>query len=256
MGPGRVTGRRILASAGAVLETAVIATAFTALLLGVTVGIVAAPGVTAYLGRANETWRYTGMTPQATVALADKTRQWVTGDLYGDEAARRPAALGAFKADELSHLDDVRSVMSGARTATGLAAAVLAVWLIVGLILRRWAAIRRGVFWGGVLAIVLVGVAGLAAFTDFSAVFTVFHGLFFAAGTWEFPSDSLLIRVFPGSFWMAAGALWGGLTILAGAFLVAGALTLPRDDAQAQLVSQTYSDRRARREELAASRDK
>jgi integral membrane protein (TIGR01906 family) len=245
----------VIALVGSVLETAFVAMTFTALLLGVSVGIVAAPGVTSYLVRANETWRYTGLTPKATVSLADKTRQWVTGDLYGDEATRRPAALAAYQADELSHLDDVRVVMSAARTATGVAAAVLALWLVVGLIGRRWAAIRRGVFWGGVVAIGLVAVAGIAAIGDFSAVFAVFHGLFFAAGTWEFPAESLLIRVFPGQFWMAAGAVWGGITILAGVSLVIASRTLPRDDAQAQLVSQTYSDRRAERAERAASRD-
>jgi hypothetical protein len=254
MGPGRVTGRRAIVVAGAVLETAAVAVAFTALLLGVAVGIVAAPGVTSYLVRANQTWRYTGLTPRATVALADRTRQWVTGDLYGDEAARRPAALAAYQADELSHLDDVRLVMSGARTATGVASALLAVWLVAGLIMRRWAAIRRGVFWGGVATIAFVAAAGLAAVGDFSAVFTVFHGLFFAAGTWEFPADSLLIRVFPGVFWMAAGAAWGALTVLGGVALVVASRTLPKDDVQAQLVSQTYSDRRAEREARATSR--
>jgi integral membrane protein (TIGR01906 family) len=251
-----VTGRRALARVGVVLEAVAVAAAFTALLLGVFVGIVASPGVTAYLIRANQTWRYTGMTPKATVALADQTRQWVTGDLYGDAAARRPAALRAFDGEELSHLDDVRVVMHGARTGTGAAAAALALWLVVSLMLRRWAAIRRGVFWGGVMPIALVAAVGLAATTDFSWAFTAFHGLFFAAGTWEFPADSLLIRVFPEGFWMAAGGVWGLLTVLGGVSLIVASRTLPEDDAQAQSVSQTYAELRERREARAVSRER
>jgi Protein of unknown function (DUF1461) len=251
VGHRRLTVRRVLFTIGRTIETAVIACAFTALVLGVTLGVVAAPGVTSFLIRAERTWVYTGMSPAATVTLADKTRQWVTGDLYGDAATKRPAELAAFAPDELSHLDDVRKVMSGARTATGAAAAILALWLVASLIMRRWAAIRRGVLWGGIVPIVLVAGLAAASFTDFEAVFARSPSLFFAAGTWQFPPDSLLIRVFPGEFWMAAGALWGGLTALAGVALVIGSRTLPRDEVQAEIVSRSYAERRAAREERA-----
>jgi integral membrane protein (TIGR01906 family) len=236
-----------------VLETAAVALSFTALLLGVTLGIVAAPGVTSYLIRANRTWVYAGMSEKTTIALADKTRQWVTGDLYAKEADRRPAALSRYTTDELSHLDDVRAVMAWAQTATGVAAAILATWMVIGLILRRWGAIRRGVLWGGIVPVALVGVLAAAALTDFSATFAVFHSLFFTAGTWEFPADSLLIRVFPAGFWMSAGAVWGLLTVIGGIALVMASRTLPRDDAQAQRLSQRSTDRRAEREAIEAS---
>ena len=51
---------------------------------------------------------------------------------------------------------------------------------------------------------------------NFERFFAWFHGLFFSAGTWEFPADSLLIEVFPEGFWVAAGSTWGALVMLGG----------------------------------------
>ena len=62
-----------------------------------------------------------------------------------------------------------------------------------------------------------------AGLVNFDALFTWFHGLFFAAGTWEFPADSLLIELFPDGFWVAAGVTWAALVASGGLVLaVAG----------------------------------
>jgi len=61
---------------------------------------------------------------------------------------------------------------------------------------------------GGAAIGVLVGVV------DFDAFFTWFHSLFFAEGTWVFPYEALLIRVFPLRFWVAAAATWGALVLI------------------------------------------
>jgi integral membrane protein (TIGR01906 family) len=237
---------------GAVLETAVISVLFVLLLLGVAVGIVAAPGVTAGLIRLNQTWKYTGMSETATVRLADQTRAYVIG---GHEAAQtQVAAIGlAYKADELSHLRDVQDVMTGARVATGVVAALLALWIVATMVFRRWAVLRRGVLWGGIAAIAFPGLVAAAAAWDFEGIFTLFHGLFFKAGTWQFPADSMLIRTFPPEFWMWAGATWGAITMLGGLTLLLGALTLPKTDREAQVVSRRTGIKRASRESAAGS---
>jgi len=54
----------------------------------------------------------------------------------------------------------------------------------------------------------------------FDAAFAAFHGIFFAAGTWQFGPDSNLLRFFPEPFWYEI-ALVAGVTILIGAILVA-----------------------------------
>ena len=225
--------RRVLA----VAETAAVALTFTALLLGTMVGLVSVPGVTAALIRANRTWIYTGLAPDTTVMLADGVRGWVTS--YPDDvpsAARR--AMKSFAADEVAHLTDVRAVMNAARLATGIAAALLAAWLVACLVFRRWLPLRRGFAAGGLTSVALVAVVAVASIWDFSSAFSAFHGLFFKAGTWEFPAESLLIRVFPGPFWESAGALWGALVAVAGAALFIASRLLPRDDAEAQTISE------------------
>ena len=231
-----------------ILETAVVALLFTALLLGSTVGLVAAPGVTSALIRANRTWVYTGLSATETIRLADGVRSWVSSRPEDTEPAAR-RAMESFLPGEVSHLADVRTVMNGARTATGIAAAILALWLVACLVFRRWARLRAGIAAGGLTAIGLVAVVGAAAFFDFSSAFSAFHGLFFKAGTWEFAPDSLLIRVFPGSFWASAGALWGALTAAGGLALFVASRFLPRDDKEAQGVS---DEREAYRKQAAA----
>ena len=235
------TPRRLLD----VAETVFVALMFTALLLGTTVGLVSAPGVTAALIRANRTWLVTGMTPEATVRLADGVRSWVASR-PDDEDRAAGQAMKSFLPDEVSHLADVRTLMNGARTATGVAAAVLAVWLVACLVSRRWLRLRTGIAAGGLTAVALVGVVAIAALFDFSSAFAAFHGLFFDAGTWEFSADSLLIRVFPGTFWASAGALWGTLTAMGGLALFGASRLLPRSDEEAQELSDEREAHRKR----------
>ena len=60
----------------------------------------------------------------------------------------------------------------------------------------------------GLLTIVLFLLVGAAAFIDFDAFFTLFHGLFFTQGTWTFWYKSLLICSLPENFWIGMGILW------------------------------------------------
>ena len=53
------------------------------------------------------------------------------------------------------------------------------------------------------------------AFVDFDSLFNQLHTLFFTGGSWVFPADSLLITLFPESFWMGMGIVWVAVSILA-----------------------------------------
>jgi len=125
----------------------------------------------------------------------------------------------AFDAAASSHLHDVRSVISGARLATGGAALLLAAYVATCVGLRRFARLRAGMLAAAWVLVVAVALAALAAFSDFEALFAFFHSLFFASGTWTFPADSLLIRLFPEPFWIASGACWAALVLLSAAVL-------------------------------------
>lgn len=159
----------------------------------------------------------TGLSRRGTFDAAESVRRFVV-----DPGAPALSAViegrPAFDANAVSHLVDVREVIVPSRS-LGLAALVLAVaWLA----LRRrrrpqlLAAACSGAAWFLAVAFPLAVVFAIA---DFDAFFTWFHTLFFAAGTWVFPNDALLIRVFPLPFWMASGAV-GAVIVLVGTGLL------------------------------------
>ena len=71
----------------------------------------------------------------------------------------------------------------------------------------------RGMQVGAMALLALVLGAAAFALVSFDAFFAAFHAIFFAAGTWTFPYDSLLIQLFPERFWALSGAAWGALAL-------------------------------------------
>jgi integral membrane protein (TIGR01906 family) len=128
-----------------------------------------------------------------------------------------------FDASAVSHLADVRRVIAAAQYATWVLAVLLGVWLGVELSRGQRRQAGHGLLAGAIWCAALVVLAALAGTLDFDALFSAFHGLFFAAGTWMFTSDSLLIQTFPEQFWATAAAVWAGLILLGAVGLAAGA---------------------------------
>jgi uncharacterized membrane protein len=124
---------------------------------------------------------------------------------------------------------DVRGVIGLARLATGIAALLLATYVGVCVGTGRLARLATGMRAGAAVCAGVVALGVIAAVTDFESFFAAFHGVFFASGTWTFPYDSLLIRLFPEPFWIASGAAWAALLALgAGLLLVSARLVLGR----------------------------
>lgn len=119
----------------------------------------------------------------------------------------------ALTPDALSHLDDVYDVIQQVKPWL-CAAAVIA---YVGCIAVAFRGGRRSlgrVFTGagaGVFAVFALLAAWVAI--DFNGFFAAFHSLFFAAGTWTFSWDSLLICMYPPEFWVGMGAIWLAVTV-------------------------------------------
>jgi uncharacterized membrane protein len=86
---------------------------------------------------------------------------------------------------------------------------------------------------GAVWCAVLIALAVLAGLSNFDALFTAFHGLFFAEGTWTFAADSLLIRTFPEQFWATAAGVWAALILLGAVALALCARALAMSSASA-----------------------
>jgi integral membrane protein (TIGR01906 family) len=151
-------------------------------------------------------------------------RAFVT-DTEGPGLPKTVDGRPGFDAAAVAHLTDVRGVISGARTITGVLAAAVAAWLVLVIAKRRFDFIPPALFAGALGCVAVVVLGAVAGLLNFDALFTWFHGLFFSAETWQFPADSLLIEVFPEQFWATAAAVWAGLVLFgAGVLAVAGAL--------------------------------
>jgi integral membrane protein (TIGR01906 family) len=121
-------------------------------------------------------------------------------------------------ANERSHMQDVSDFVRL------LAAINVAALLAVGLTgwLLRHEPGRRGrlmAIGGGAVGVGAIGLAIVFA-VAFRPAFLAFHELFFEPGTYLFPPDSNLIRLFPEPFWFDAALAAGASIVLPAAALV------------------------------------
>ena len=223
-----------------IAETVAVAMLWTAVAVGLAALALTIPVYTTMTSRWLGVPATAGLSPADTLRLSGNVRALVSDRGY-DPLPSRYRGQAAFDASAVSHLMDVRAVLGGTKAATGAAAALLAVWVGWCVGRKRWRALRRGMVAGGWLTLVAVLLAASAAIIDFEIFFAGFHGLFFKAGTWTFPEDSLLIRLFPERFWATAGLVWGTLSALIAAALLVGSRQVP--DASKQ-----ESDRRGLQE--------
>ena len=125
-----------------------------------------------------------------------------------------------FTESELSHMLDVKEVVQGALIAwyilIGLSVAILGWFLIMG----QWSSMRHAFQAGGWVTLSLIGALLIFLLVSFDTLFTRFHQLFFADGTWLFDESSTLIRLFPFVFWRDAFTLVLSFTMLVGILLV------------------------------------
>ena len=177
------------------------------LTLGVALLPLQMPWVTATLSS-----RYSVLPAAIALPLAEAARDFVVS---GDPNARAVLAR-AMTPEAVSHLEDVEVVLGAANTATLLLSLGLGAWAWFRA-RRRPDLGRRALGSAAVLLTAGVVLAAGVALVDFDTFFSAFHGLFFEPGTWTFPSDSVLIRVFPEPFWTAAGSAWAALVLVAAA---------------------------------------
>ncbi|TAP44653.1 TIGR01906 family membrane protein [Arthrobacter sp. S39] len=118
-----------------------------------------------------------------------------------------------FKDGEVSHMADVKLVI----LSTFGAGALLVLFSIIAIAyLRRRSTggVRRGLFAGSILTLVIILGLGALAVLGWQQFFTEFHRIFFASGSWTFALEDTLIRLFPGQFWIDAGIVIAGLVLL------------------------------------------
>jgi integral membrane protein (TIGR01906 family) len=152
----------------------------------------------------------------------DYLTNWAGPRYLGDLVHRSGDKL--FKDGEVSHMADVKAVIL---STFGAGALLLLLGLIAVLYLRKRSrgGVRRGLFAGSIVTLVLILGLGTLAVLGWQQFFTEFHRIFFADGSWTFSLDDTLIRLFPGQFWIDAGLVIAGLVLLAA--LVTLILTWP-----------------------------
>ena len=158
-----------------------------------------------------EATAWTGFTRQE---LSDATGR-VLGDLLTGGGFVIPMGSGVLLLDdrEIVHMQDVQRVFTVfGLLALGAATALIGLRRIGG---RRWWAAARASAVGLAAGVFVLGMVGAFAF---EVAFEVFHGLFFASGSYTFdPRTDRLVQLFPQRFWfetsMAVGAV---ILVLAG----------------------------------------
>ncbi|MFK0040931.1 TIGR01906 family membrane protein [Paenarthrobacter sp. NPDC090517] len=118
-----------------------------------------------------------------------------------------------FTDSEVSHMADVKLVILSSFGA-GLLLIVLSIIAILYLRKRSTGGIRRGLFAGSIVTLVIIIGLAVLAVLSWQQFFTEFHRIFFANGTWTFSLEDTLIRLFPGQFWIDAGIVIGALVFL------------------------------------------
>lgn len=110
--------------------------------------------------------------------------------------------------DAISHLNDVNDVLSRLFIPM-LAIAVLAAFcLMASLRYYGYSIAAKSLLYAGIATIAVLAILGIWALLSFDSLFAALHSIFFAAGTWTFPADSLLIEMYPIDFWIGMAAVW------------------------------------------------
>jgi integral membrane protein (TIGR01906 family) len=141
----------------------------------------------------------------------DYLSNW-SGPRYLGELVNRSGEK-LFKDGEVSHMADVKLVIM---STFGAGALLILVSIIAVIYLRRRTpgGVRRGLFAGSIVTLVLIIGLGTLAALGWQQFFTEFHRIFFAAGSWTFALEDTLIRLFPGQFWIDAGLVIAALVLI------------------------------------------
>ena len=125
-----------------------------------------------------------------------------------------------YNTSELSHMADVKDVVTGMRVALAL---FIVIFLIAtGLNLRSGnrKLILQAFHAGGWGVVGLIAAILFFVVISFNQLFTWFHQIFFESGTWRFSTSDTLIRLFPMRFWRDAFIFVGVISLVIGVVII------------------------------------
>ena len=128
-----------------------------------------------------------------------------------------------YNESEIGHMIDVKVVADAFKPAFWVSA-VIVIGGLIYLMAREQTLLfgAKTMMYSGLFTVGLVVLVMLFMFLAWNMAFTVFHNIFFDAGTWQFRYTDSLIRLFPEQFWFDFGTIWT-VMILAGGGLLATA---------------------------------
>ncbi len=187
--------------------------------IGMTVMPLLTPQYVSWRVAAGDSARLTGLGHEVTLQAAESVRLFVVDA----DAPALPAEIdgvAAFDEAAVSHLIDVREVVIGARRMTIILCIACLAWIFArGRSARGRELVRSALRSAAWFLVVGLAAATVVGATSFGVLFTWFHGLFFDPGTWTFPDEALLIRVFPLPFWTDAAGSWTALVLVSAGLL-------------------------------------
>lgn len=162
----------------------------------------------------------------------------------GDVVTQR--GQNVFLPAEVSHMTDVKHVMLWALLGV-TALAVIALLCMTGLRRKAPGAIRKSLFLGAWITLILLVVLGILAALGWESFFTTFHEIFFSGGNWTFRESDSLIRLYPERFWVDSAVVIALVSVLVSAVILAA--TWPTK-ARRQRTLQRVHERQGLRERL------
>ena len=114
--------------------------------------------------------------------------------------------VSAFEQKEISHLIDVKILMHRFLLGLNLVLFAAIIFLIILYFTDKKDFLKNmslSLFFGGLFTLTILFIFNLLI-KNFDAAFYKFHDIFFAPGTWTFPTNSTLITLFPTEFWVDA----------------------------------------------------
>ncbi len=104
-----------------------------------------------------------------------------------------------YTEDEISHLEDVKKLMSFANFYF-IFLLVVEILILIIIFQTEKKEFYKTFLYGGIVSTSILLLTVLWALADFSSLFNLFHQSFFQAGTWVFDSSLKLVNLFPVSF--------------------------------------------------------
>jgi integral membrane protein (TIGR01906 family) len=103
-----------------------------------------------------------------------------------------------FNQREIYHMQDVKDILNRVRI-------ILTLSIISAIILNyklNKKQIRASLIKGSIISIIFTFLISVISLLSFGKFFSIFHNIFFKAGTWLFSNTDMLIRLFPLEFFL------------------------------------------------------